>query len=244
MGLCTQGRVAGDRRGRGRDPPVWGRAPRLPRSRGSRSALPRGLSLQGGIKEQPVCWGTGRRPGGTPGSGQPHVPSFPAIPAKTKGEEAALPPARFVLARSAAAAGQPRSPPAAPPAAPPPPRLQEGWSRARCRSAEQTWATRMVLFPLQPCLRSPGSSPGDGQRWCRALGCPSLPPSLWELLSPALARGAGLLWGLEASSERCPGRVPLPWAPEQLPGLPSRLGRGRCAALGKRQTPRCRGKGP
>lgn len=46
-----------------------------------------------------------------PGSGQPHVPSFPAIPAKTKGEEAALPPARFVLARSAAAAGQPRSPP-------------------------------------------------------------------------------------------------------------------------------------
>lgn len=127
---------------------------------------------------------------GDPGSVQPHIPSFPAIPAKTKGEEAALPLARFMPAGSAAAAGQPCSPPPPPPAAPLLPRLQEGWSRAlclgsgggtRCRSTGQTWATWTVLFPLQSCCHgacvshSPEGRPRDNQRCCKALGCPSAP---------------------------------------------------------------------
>lgn len=83
----------------------------------------------------------------------------------------------------------------------------------------------------------------------------SLSPS-WELLSPALApgdstrRSAGLLWGLETSSEWCLGRMPLlgPWlpaqSPKQVPRLPSRFGLGCRVALGKRRTALCHGKGP
>lgn len=211
--------------------------------------------------------------GATPGSVQPHIPSFPAIPAKTTREEVALP-----LARSAAAAGQPCSPPPPPPAAPLLPCLQEGWSRAlclglgrgmRCRTTEQMWATWMFLFPLPSCCHGAcvSHSRGSSRETTSAVArhssacpplpaapvlCPALlfPPSLLgaPLPGPRLRHRAALGFGNLIRAVPGADASALPLAPSSVSQAgaraASRFGLGCCMALGKRQTAVCCGKGP
>lgn len=156
----------------------------------------------------------------SPASVQPHIPSFPAIPAKTKAEEAAFAPCRMCW-------GVQSSPTAVPGSREGGPRgfaeaqgqergagAQSG--RGGCPEGSVPSQSRVRHSPRNETWH-PLPSPPPGHS----------PPQPW----PAAAAPEELLRDLGTSSEQCPGRG-LPLAPQQVLGLLSRFGLGCCTALG------------
>lgn len=133
----------------------------------------------------------GWRPGGTPGSVQPHIPSFPAIPAKNKGRgggsSAGMVCAGGFCGSSWAAVLAPAAPSSCASAAVFAGRVVPGallrlggeerdaGAQSKCglRGCFCSLSSPAVMEPVY--ATAPESRPRDDQRCCKALGCPSAP---------------------------------------------------------------------